>query len=1035
MLIGNYCVTAQLNGKYTFSHLDQTDGLLHTSVRGIGQDKNGFIWILNPNGLQRYDGNRFVNYRTIADPSTGGMNSSELYVDTFLNQIWVIKGPSMQRLDLATDKIQTVSIEDIFNEDTLQKPEIFTELSGNRLQVSLKGTLQYEKNTNKNISGYFNLNDRQPFHQGYIIKDSLTGNFWMHNYTAVIVADAKTKVIHSSLESNSGYPLLDQLYKMNKTSNRIRYLSIDSYGNLWISTWDHILFRYNLETKILHTYSLKNIKKREGVNEITDLTLLVNAIYEDRQKNLWFGTDYAGLLKYDREKDDFNFITADDKVSNGIQYNFTIYSIFQDRDDNIWLGTDRGISIFNPSRNYFQSIRHMDDNLLSLPRQDITSVIETQQDEILVTTWGGGITVFDKRWNSIRNIQFRERNEYNLVWSSVQHDEGNIWFGAQQGYIHIFDPKAHTFSTLHPVETGFSTIPVMAKDHAGNILLGLHNGKITMWNKKENKFYAYDERSDKLNIQLPFISYIFADHRNVCWVATQSGLFEFDMNHHVYVNRYYPEAEEVAGKIIMEGIEQYNDSILIIGTKNKGIYFFNTSSRTFSRIFENDELNSSSVYAIKKDNKGNIWFTSDYSIYEWNPGYAQPIQYNIGHSTINASFISPMFIVLSDSRWVAFTPAELICFDPDQLLTERKSEYDVAICGVKVFDKKMNKEISKSVIDPVILPYHQNFISIEFSSLDFLNVRYENYYYRLSGVNADWIQSGNKQFVDYTDLMPGEYLFEVKVDNGQGPSKITSFPIIITPPWWATIWFRILVLLALGSVIWFILKNRIKTIRKESELKQRIAETETMALRAQMNPHFIFNCLNSIDNLIQTDQKAKATDYLAKFAQLIRAILENSKSNSIPCWKDLDALKLYLEMESLRWDNKINYLMNIDPQIQNGDYKVPPMAIQPFVENAIHHGLLNKIGIDKKLDIEVKLEDRFIKYTITDNGVGRLKAGQYKKLNHISRKSLGLQITSERIHLFNKKEDNSIKITDLYDTQGEPDGTKVEVWLTTQPIP
>jgi LytS/YehU family sensor histidine kinase len=235
-------------------------------------------------------------------------------------------------------------------------------------------------------------------------------------------------------------------------------------------------------------------------------------------------------------------------------------------------------------------------------------------------------------------------------------------------------------------------------------------------------------------------------------------------------------------------------------------------------------------------------------------------------------------------------------------------------------------------------------------------------------------------------------------------------------------------------IVFAIIKSRIKAIRHESEMKQKIAGTEMMALRAQMNPHFIFNCLNSIDNLIQTDQKEKATDYLAKFAQLIRAILENSKNNTIPCWKDLEALELYLEMEKLRWDHKISCTLTIDSQIQQGDYKVPPMIVQPFIENAIHHGLLNKTSGDKKLDIDVHLEENNIKYTITDNGVGRQKAQEYKKINKPSQLSYGMQITKDRINLFNQDHNGSVKITDLYNAQHLPEGTKVEVWLTTQPI-
>ena len=259
-----------------------------------------------------------------------------------------------------------------------------------------------------------------------------------------------------------------------------------------------------------------------------------------------------------------------------------------------------------------------------------------------------------------------------------------------------------------------------------------------------------------------------------------------------------------------------------------------------------------------------------------------------------------------------------------------------------------------------------------------------------------------------------------------------SLSIIIEPPFWQTWWFQLSAVAILVLIGYWLVKRRIQTVRKEAELKHKISETEMMALRAQMNPHFIFNCLNSIDNLIQTDQKEKATTYLSKFAKLIRSILENSKQDIIPCWKDLDSLKLYLELEQLRWDNKFSYSLNIAPSIVQGDYKVPPMVIQPFVENAIHHGLLNKQDGDKQLRLDVSVENSYIKYVVEDNGVGRAKADQYRKLNKPGHSSLGMQITKERIHLFNNSENGSVKIIDLYDGAEKPAGTRIEILLNNQ---
>jgi LytS/YehU family sensor histidine kinase len=236
-----------------------------------------------------------------------------------------------------------------------------------------------------------------------------------------------------------------------------------------------------------------------------------------------------------------------------------------------------------------------------------------------------------------------------------------------------------------------------------------------------------------------------------------------------------------------------------------------------------------------------------------------------------------------------------------------------------------------------------------------------------------------------------------------------------------------------------LMATKIKSIESEQSLLQtkiemmgineKLSEARLEALRSQMNPHFIFNCLNSIDDLIQNNEKEKATEYLAKFAKLIRSILETSKNDVVPCWKDIETLRVYLELEELRCDNGFSYHIDVEKEVLNGDYKVPPLVIQPFVENAIHHGLLNKKETDRQLLIAVSVQNNCIHYTIEDNGVGRELSAAYNRLNKPAHQSMGMQITAERIHLFNQKTNGAIVITDLYGAQNKPAGTRVEIEL------
>jgi Histidine kinase len=220
-----------------------------------------------------------------------------------------------------------------------------------------------------------------------------------------------------------------------------------------------------------------------------------------------------------------------------------------------------------------------------------------------------------------------------------------------------------------------------------------------------------------------------------------------------------------------------------------------------------------------------------------------------------------------------------------------------------------------------------------------------------------------------------------------------------------------------------------KKNRTEFSFRQKIAESQIQSLRAQMNPHFIFNCLNSIENFMMQNEKRKASDYLHKFALLIRTILESSRDELTTVSQDMEALQLYIDLEQMRFNNKFCYRENIDPQLLKGDYNVPSLLIQPYVENAIVHGIAHSDKIDLQLTVSATLEEEYIKYVIEDNGIGRSQAASYNALNKLHHKSIGLKITEDRIHLFNQdqKFGDFIVITDLYNSDNKPEGTRVEV--------
>lgn len=238
----------------------------------------------------------------------------------------------------------------------------------------------------------------------------------------------------------------------------------------------------------------------------------------------------------------------------------------------------------------------------------------------------------------------------------------------------------------------------------------------------------------------------------------------------------------------------------------------------------------------------------------------------------------------------------------------------------------------------------------------------------------------------------------------------------------------IALLLILGLIVRNgMLRRKNEQLRYEHEqsgLRRKAIELEMQALRAQMNPHFIFNCLSAIDNLIQTRQSDKATSYLSRFAKLIRSVLDSSKNNLVPFQIDLETMRLYLEMEKFRCNDKFLYDICVEPVLLHGDFKVPPLIVQPFLENAIHHGLLNKKEMNKQLAVTINLCDEFIVYSIMDNGIGRENAAKVKERNRPEHQSYGIAITRERIHLHNQNGiDDDLVIADL-EEEGIPSGTQ-----------
>ena len=363
---------------------------------------------------------------------------------------------------------------------------------------------------------------------------------------------------------------------------------------------------------------------------------------------------------------------------------------------------------------------------------------------------------------------------------------------------------------------------------------------------------------------------------------------------------------------------------------------------------------------------------------------------------------------------------------------------------VEIFNKDIDWEEMGSTNSWTNLPLEtpklnpeQNHISIYFHALNFNNSEADQYYYKLASIDKDWVGPTDKKSVEYPYLHSGKYKFLVRSKNKLSGlfTQPDEFGFVILKPWYQQIWFYIF-LAALVITLFIVFYNyRLKSMKKKEESKrdimQKISELETKALQAQMNPHFLFNSINSIQSYILDNDVDEALTYLSSFSKIIRMTLEFVDRKFVSLNDVLDYLNHYVNLENMRFDELFDYEVVIDNEIDPETTLIPPMLMQTLIENSIKHGIRHlKHKGTIKLDFE-KIDNDSFKCIIEDNGVGRLRSAEINKDQKIKKESLGLKIIKERLDILNNSDIGhyNIRIIDLYSDNGEPSGTRVEVTL------
>jgi two-component sensor histidine kinase len=453
------------------------------------------------------------------------------------------------------------------------------------------------------------------------------------------------------------------------------------------------------------------------------------------------------------------------------------------------------------------------------------------------------------------------------------------------------------------------------------------------------------------------------------------------------------------------------------------------------------------VNGILLDSLDNLWVSTNNGLFRYFP-HSNPDSVKLRKYTIADGLQSREFFFWSALKTKSgklafggvngvniFNPYEIKDLDIKPNPTITYFEINNEVFPDYLVDTKTNAT-NVAQLKNIILKHNQNDLSIGIAPLEYSDPTANEYYFLITDGTDTIVRRGKNNTFQYPNMQPGTYTLTYNASNSDGvwfDDREKQMEIVISPPWWETWWARTLFAIAGLGLIYAYYRYRIAQIqkeeefkRKEAEYKQLVAETETAVLRLQMNPHFIFNSMNSINSYILQKDMDTASDYLHRFARLMRMILKNAAKPLIAISDEIELLELYLQTETMRFEKKFDYSFDLKDDLDPDEFVIPTMILQPFVENAIWHGISNKKDGEGKIKVGFWQENESFFCSVEDNGIGRAASSQISKKTK-SHESKAISITEHRLQLLGKKNgvSASFEIQDLTDLDHNPAGTKV----------
>lgn len=1009
-----------------FVNFSENEGLPDKFIYGCDQDAQGYLWVATGSGLYRYNGTKFTLFKSNLDVPNHQISNilQTIYYDKN-GYIWLSSLNDIQRYNLKEQKFEgfhyNVAITNLIKSNITS----FYRDSNNLFWIATASNFWYlyDEKQNKTI----------PFlPKGDIAKGSrkitkiieTPKQLWAIGDDGIFNFD-KNRIISSFQNKENGIAV------KNNFSDGFYDAK---YNCIWLAARGSGIAKFDLKTQKFHYFTITSSRFKEE-------HLLVDAIAKKNEDAIYFGGGEFGYFSILEQKyyivskefrDEFSFKTH------------KIQKLFADKEHNVWICSHNGFSQVPWQNNQIRNIT-LKNPKNSYNVEPINTIAIGKNKWLIANDSSNGLLLWDSSVNSfelIENNNYKNKTSFGII--GLHKTAKGIVYASDNLGVYQYDTSKKKLIPQDFIQTDEQHyINRIISDSNENLYMTSSNNGFYYYNKTSNKLKHYNLWDIDTTIKSRennTVSARLVDKDNNVWITLTSGVYCFNPSTGRFIHYATGKAHNTNAKILNSfDIVQDKAGHFWITTKESGLFELVIKDKK-ETLYNYTKTNSGNLptdycYKLVCDQKGYLWIGTLTGLVKFNPttGIAKAVyaQQNGLHNTN----IDVTLNLQENGDLVVNNYATLSIINTLSFNMNVKKER-VHIEGIKNLDNELTLDHN----DKLVLKHNQNTITINWSYLVFNNSNKNKFAYKLLNYDSNWKMT-NLNETSFSNLEDGHYVFVIKAANSDGVwSDETKLEITINPPFWKTWWFFLLSVVLLTSSIYSFYKLKTNQIKKEEALKtfyaKQLAEVEMKALRAQMNPHFIFNSLNSVQKFILKNDSFSASQYLTKFSRLIRLILDHSNQNYVLLQNEIDLLKIYIEIEDLRFDKNFDYEISIDENIETDSIQIPSMIIQPFIENAIWHGLLHK-ETKGKLILQFKKSDSdCIKVIIEDNGIGREKAAELKSKQLLKKKSYGMQITENRIEILNKTQNQSTicNVYDLKDNKNQAIGTKIEIIIPYKKI-